>query len=138
MAQQECTECGRKFTPKAGPGRPRRRCYKCRPSEARRATAPALSPTESAPEPVSVPKTVGLVAAVTAQLEKVDRLDTPEGAITLSLAETLALGGHTASGVAALARELRAALEAATKGAETGPADVVDELKERRARRHSA
>lgn len=83
------------------------------------------------------PARVGLVATVETALAKAGRDDTPDGAIALRLAETLADGGHTASGIAALAKELRATVESALKGAETA-ADGVDELKQRRERRRGA
>ncbi|MEV1321968.1 hypothetical protein AB0J14_38470 [Micromonospora arborensis] len=89
------------------------------------------------PAPVDQPPRVGLVAVVESALVKAGRDDTPEGAIALRLAETLADGGHTASGIAALAKELRATVESALKGAETA-SDGVDELKQRRERRRGA
>jgi len=66
-----------------------------------------------------------------------DRLETPEGAQVMLLAGLLAAGGHTASGVAALSRELRAALEEALRGAPK-VADRLDEIAQRRARKAGA
>lgn len=80
---------------------------------------------------------VGLVATVQETLVKASRLDTPEGAIALRLAETLDDAGHTASGIAALAKQLHASLDLALKGAEE-VGDEVDELKARRDRRRRA
>lgn len=129
---RECTKCGRRFTPKPGPGRPRRRCEQCRPPELRRPDQAPLSTSEN----VEIPAETGLVATVTAELRAASRENSPEGAIALNLARMLAEGGHTASGAAALARELRATLEAATKDAPKR-ADSLDELAERRLRKVS-
>lgn len=131
MATATCATCGKRFDAQ------RKTARFCGPTCRQRAHRGTEVPV-AAVEPDSGSKPSGLVAAVRAQLEKVDRLDTPEGAIALTLAETMAAGGHAAQGVAALAKQLHASLEVATRGAETGPADVVDELKERRVRRHSA
>ena len=78
-----------------------------------------------------------LVAATRKALDDAERVDTPLGAIALELAGILAEGGHTASGVAALSKELRGALSAALDGAPQAP-DLVDELKARRERRRGA
>lgn len=75
-----------------------------------------------------------LVEAYRAQLEGAGRLDTPEGAHVMLLAELFATGQHTSSGAATLSRELRAALEVAMRGA-AKKADAVDELSERRRRK---
>ncbi|MFI2278258.1 hypothetical protein ACH45F_38460 [Catenuloplanes sp. NPDC020197] len=129
--------------PKPGPGRPRRRCEECRPPEKRRADAPPLSPPAPtnvhrlpAPSAESVAR-AGPVGATLERLTNAGRESTPEGEIALTLAAALAEGGHTASGLAALAKELRATLAAALEGAPVEP-DLVDELKERRARRRGA
>lgn len=147
--QQKCTKCGTGFTPKPGPGRPRKRCERCRPPEQRRASqAPLVPPTRLHVEPARPeqpsrvgepppPVRSGLVAVVDQELTAARRADTAKGAIALRLAETLADGGHTASGIAALAKELRATLDEALKGAEEA-GDSVDELKARRERRRGA
>lgn len=72
------------------------------------------------------------MASYRARLEQAERLDTPEGAHALYLAQLFAEGQHTAAGAAALSRELRAAMEAATKDAPR-EADRMDELAARRA-----
>lgn len=140
VQQQECTKCHRRFAPKPGPGRPRKRCEECRPPEPRRASQAALAePTRLHVEPAPVEQSprAGLVAVVEDELTKANRAVTSKGAIALRLAETLADGGHTASGIAALAKELRATLDEALKGAEEA-GDEVDELKARRERRRGA
>jgi len=59
----------------------------------------------------------GLVAAVRAELVAAGRADSALGQAALGLAERLAGSANTGSAVAALTRELRATLEAATLGA---------------------
>jgi hypothetical protein len=75
-----------------------------------------------------------LVASVEAQLREAGRESSPRGALALVLAETLAAGGHTASGAAALARELQATLDAALAGAPRS-GDALDEIGRRRAQK---
>jgi hypothetical protein len=143
--ERECS-CGRRFTPKPGPGRPRRKCEKCSPPEARRSDAPSQSRPAKVVDfglvsPVATPTALsgprGVVEAAQDALEAAGRAETPLGAIALQLAKTVVEGGHTASGLAALSKELRSALEAALAGAPAAP-DLVDELKERRERRRGA
>lgn len=138
--ERECA-CGRRFTQKPGPGRPRRKCEVCSPPEARRPAAPALSRPAAVVElqfaaPAAIPGPRGVVAATQDALEAAGRAETPLGAIALQLARTVVEGGHTASGLAALSKELRSALSAALEGAPQAP-DLVDELRERRARRRT-
>lgn len=72
------------------------------------------------------------VAATWAKLEEAERLRTPEGMAALALAHRLDNGGRdTGSALAAVARELRASLEAAMAGAKVAP-DPLDELRARR------
>ena len=72
-----------------------------------------------------------LVESYRKQLEEAERLDTPEGALVLHLATLFTSDGHTASGAAALSRELRAAMEVALRGA-AKQGDSIDELTARR------
>jgi len=74
---------------------------------------------------------VGLVGSVTAELESARRLASADGQAALTLASAIAGGGQTGSGLAALVRELRATLTAATAGAGVVD-DPVDELRARR------
>lgn len=131
-------ECGAEFTPRPGPGRPRKRCEACGPSRAKQQPGPqpSLAPTAPIGVPEAMPRK-GLVGSIEDRLEKAQRESTPEGVIALGLAELLAAGGHTASGAASLARELRATLDAALAGAPKA-ADIVDELQSRRERRRGA
>lgn len=79
-------------------------------------------------------ESAGLVETYRARLVEADRLDTPEGQHVMQLATTLATPGHTAAGLAALSKELRAALAEALKDAPRA-ADRLDELAERRRRK---
>jgi len=76
----------------------------------------------------------GMVESYRQRLEAAERLDSPEGAHVMLLAEMLAAGNHTASGAASLSRELRSALEDALRGAPRA-ADGFDELASRRRER---
>jgi hypothetical protein len=83
-------------------------------------------------------KSGGLVASVQRTLRDAERLETPDGEIAVLLAERLMAGAaDTGSSVAAVARELRAALDKALAGVARG-SDPVDELAQRRRLRHGA
>jgi hypothetical protein len=127
---RQCSKCGQTFTPKPGPGRPRLRCEKCRPSEPPRDRQPTLSAPVALPVGNPAPR-ADLVTSVETELRSAGRDSSPEGVLTVHLAELLSAGGHTASGAAALARELRATLDSALKDA-TKKADALDELAQRR------
>ena len=71
-------------------------------------------------------------------LSAVGRLDTPQGDLVLLLADRLAAGGHSASGVASLSRELRAAWVEATRdatAAKDGVTSLAEQWKARRGAR---
>lgn len=78
-----------------------------------------------------------LVAAYRRELDEAKVLDTPTAALVLELAERLAGGDLTGSALAALSRELRAAMADATRN-KPGRADVLDELLARRRARQQA
>lgn len=89
-------------------------------------------PAAASEPPAALPgRAPSLVETYRKQLEDVERLDTPEGALVLHLATLFATGDHTASGAAALSRELRAAMEVALRGAARQD-DAIDELTARR------
>lgn len=73
-----------------------------------------------------------MLAETRAALERAGRLDSPEGALAVLQAGMLEDGGHTASGVAALSRQLLATMAAAVGDAPMA-ADGLDELARRRA-----
>jgi len=68
----------------------------------------------------------GVIEAYRAGLEAAGRLNSPGGELVILLATRLVEGTHTASALASLSRELRAAYDAAVKDAETESADVID------------
>jgi hypothetical protein len=92
-------------------------------------------PVAAAAAPPSPSEPLAVVAETTRKtLEAAKRANTPLGAIALELARNLADGGHTAAGLAALSKELRATLDAALAGAPIAD-DEVDELAARRVRK---
>lgn len=80
----------------------------------------------------------GVAEAVRVELEAADRLGTSLGQAALGLARRIDRGGlmETGSAYAALVREMRATLAAATAGAAVAD-DPVDELRRRRERRRA-
>ena len=70
-------------------------------------------------------------AQTRAELEEYGRAECTDGAAALFAARMLDAGGHTASGAAALLREVRAAKDAAVRG-QAAAGDVVDELRAKR------
>lgn len=123
MVTTRCDGCGKTFEAK----RSARFCSDtCRKRLARSRTA-VVEKTGST-----------LVDVTAAELERVGRLDTPHGQIALSLARRLEGSlADTGSSFAAIAKELRAALDAATAGGEV-VGDHVDELRARREARQRA
>src|SRR4051812_31887776 len=81
--------------------------------------------------PASLAESGSVVAATTSVLEAVARLDPPAGRAALVLAARLDLGTDTGSAMAAMAKELRAAVADATAGVPP-QADRVDDLREQR------
>lgn len=67
-------------------------------------------------------------------LEEADRLETPDGVAAMRLAEKLDAGGDTGSAMAALSKEYRSTMAAATANIEE-EADIVRDLEQRRGRR---
>lgn len=129
-------DCGNQIPPQQGSARPRKYCETCRPPRNRKnprviqlSTDPPKAPASAQAGPGP-----GLVGSYRAQLGKAERLETPEGALVMHLATLFASGEHTAAGAASLSRELRAAMDAALRGAPT-QADALDELGARRRRK---
>jgi hypothetical protein len=69
-----------------------------------------------------------VIAAYRSGLESAGAFDLPDGQLVMVLAERLVQGGHTASALASLSRELRAAYAAAIQGATGQLADAVDDI----------
>jgi hypothetical protein len=123
-----CASCGRPFEATS------HRATYCGPTCRKRASRGAVV-TDIAERRPGPTKATGLVLAVTAELEEAERLETAMGQTALALAVRLESGVDTGSAVAALTRELRATMEAATAGARAvgSPLQQMrDELAERR------
>lgn len=132
--QRVCAGCGAAIPPQKGSARPRKYCVVCRPPRNR--PNPRVVHLDVPPAPddgavVAAGDESPLVASYRRQLEKAERLDTPEGAHLMHLVRLLASPAHTAAGAASLSREVRAAMELAMEGAPT-QADKLDELSARR------
>ena len=104
-------------------------CETCSPPR-RRGAAPR-------PKVVKMPVTDGGAYEATRQrLVDADRMDTPLGKIALGLATRFDAAIDSGSGFAALAKQLEATLDSATKGAQV-VASPMDELRARRAAKHA-
>lgn len=131
MAARLCALCGAAIA--ANTGRPRKYCQGCAPSQRRKGSQP-LTPVAELPESHQSAK---VCDSVRAQLAEVGRESTPLGVVALALAEQIDAGGHTATGYAALAKQLEATLASAMDGTKATKSGV-DELRERRERRRGA
>jgi hypothetical protein len=118
-----CSRCKKPFEQKPGPGRPRKQCEVCR--------APRPTSVRSAPARPVAESPAGPVALTEAQLRTAGRLDTPKGAMVMHLTRELVAGGHTASGLAALAGRIESLLDSALAGT-AGVNDPMDEFTQRR------
>lgn len=133
MASRICAtpSCATVIPPQQGSARPRKYCVDCRPPRNRKNPRVIDLPKPAAVPDVSDPGEPALVVTYRKQLGQVERLDSPEGAHVMHLANLFANGQHTAAGAASLSKELRAAMEMALKGAPKA-ADALDELAKRR------
>lgn len=122
--QRACDSCGEEYEAR----RPSSRfcSTRCRVRAQRGAV-------QRPPEPIAEPRqaTSGVTGATWAALEAAGRVDTPLGQAAMVLAARVDAGVDTGSGLASLARELRATLDAATRGAQAA-VDPLDELRARR------
>lgn len=122
---RSCEACGGSLE---GTHPSRRFCDdKCRKRGARGAKVTELHGADGTP-----PATV--YGATLATLQTADRADTPAGAAALVIARKLDAGGDTGSAVAALTRELRAAVAEAVANA-TVAGDQIDEIARKREER---
>lgn len=133
-----CARCAQPFSAKSK--RARFCSVKCR-TQATRARAqgqPEESPLAVKPKRTRKPKppTSGTLAAVVAELTDAGRLDTSAGQAAVALATRIDQGAESSSGLAALTREMRAAMaEALANVAQAG--DALDELRARREARRA-
>lgn len=131
MAAHFCADCGGVIAPQSGPRR--KYCVSCSPPKRRPNAQPKIAPVEQLPRP----ERSAVYDATLGQLQAVDRESTPLGTAALTLAEQVDAGGHTATGLAALVKQLEATLRSALEGTKVSKS-AVDELRERRERRRGA
>ena len=133
-----CARCGDTFSPASK--RARFCSVKCR-TQATRARAkgePESAVVEPKPKrtgkakPAPEPDApVGALGAVLAELQAAGRLDSSAGQAAVALARRIDDGAESSAGLAALTREMRAAMaEALSRAEATG--DALDELRARR------
>lgn len=123
--RRPCDRCGREYEARSSRSRFCGSTCRARSSDERKVTA-----IRSAAEPTGAGG--ACVAAARDALSAVDRLDTPAGAAALVLAEVLDAKASTS--LASVAKEFRAAMDAALAGV-APEADRVDELRARREQR---
>jgi hypothetical protein len=136
-----CARCAQTFSTSS---RRARFCSpKCR-TQATRARAKGEPETVAAPKPKRTRKakpqaeavSTGTLGAVVAELQAAGRLDSSAGQAAVALARRIDDGAESSAGLAALTREMRAAMAEALSGAEaTG--DALDELRARREARRA-
>lgn len=126
----KCRKCGVRMPLQQGPGRKRTMCLDCSPKDKRDRHVRSVT-TLPAPQ---LAETGDLLEATKSALAA--REESPVGALALFLAAQLDQGQHTGSQAAALAREFRAAIDAATRGG--AGSSALDELRARRAARRGA
>lgn len=137
-----CARCGASFSPASK--RARFCSVKCR-TQATRARA-AGQPESLAPakpkrtrkaKPTPEPDApVGTLGAVLAELRAAGRLDSSAGQAAVALARRIDDGAESSSGLAALTREMRAAMAEALSRVEAS-GDALDELRARREARRA-
>ncbi|SRR6266498_3793323 len=120
--QRACDVCGQRYEAK------RRTSKYC---STRCRTRSSRGQVVKLPTSAEHPASSGVVATYRKRLAKAGRLDTPEGAHVMLLAEAMAAAGNSAAGVALLSRELAARMADAMRGAQS-KADALDELSRRR------
>lgn len=131
--QVQCHNCGQPFEAKRSHAKWCSAACRKQTQRAPGASVTELRPIRPAENPDGAPADVGPVFAATwKKLEDADRLHEPEGVAALALAHRLDNGGRdTGSALASVARELRATLADALKGAGVA-ADPLDQLRARR------
>ena len=134
-----CARCGDTFSPASK--RARFCSVKCRTqaTRARAAGQPeSLAPAKSKParKPKAEVVPTGALAAVIAELTAAGRLDSSAGQAAVALARRIDDGAESSSGLAALTREMRAAMAEALARVESA-GDALDELLARREARRA-
>lgn len=122
-----CRDCGAQIPKAVGRGRQRTYCEICSPPRRKKPPAPRQAADKTDP-----PTACGSIHAATlATLEQAGRTDTPLGATALLLAQRLDADQDSGSAMAAMAKQLGATLEDATRGAQIAMSPL-DELRARR------
>jgi ABC-type transporter Mla subunit MlaD len=141
--ERDCDRCGQTFAPASKRGR---FCsVKCR-TQATRARATGQPESIAAkPKRTRKPKAdaqvepdspIGTLGAVITELTDAGRLNTSAGQAAVALASRIDAGAESSSGLAALTREMRAAMAEATANvAQAG--DALDELRAKREARRA-
>lgn len=135
-----CARCAQPFS--AASKRARFCSVKCRTQATRaraagqpESLAPAKPKRASKAKPEAVP--TGTLGAVMAELQAAGRLDSSAGQAAVALARRIDDGAESSAGLAALTREMRAAMaEALSRAEATG--DALDELRARREARRAS
>jgi hypothetical protein len=139
VLKRKCATCGKDFEAQRSTAKYCKPSCRVRASQTKAklvlvpptgtATATEMPPaSEAAP---AVP-TTGVFAATLAELEEIAAKDTAMGQLALQHAAQLQFVADTASGKAALSRELRQVLDAARAAASGGKGDKFDEINKRR------
>jgi hypothetical protein len=128
MPQRACDVCGKLYTAQRSTSKYCSVACRVRKFEGAKSVSVAVKSPDSS---------TGSLAGLTRnELEQAGRLGTALGEAALVLARRIDAGHDPGSAVAALAREHRAALAEAVRGARRA-ADPMDELKARRERKHA-
>ena len=137
--ERDCDRCGQPFAPASK--RARFCSVKCR-TQATRARATGQPESIAKPKRTRKPKAqaadslTGTLGAVVAELTAAGRLQTSAGQAAVALASRIDAGAESSSGLAALTREMRAAMAEATANvAQAG--DALDELRAKREARRA-
>ena len=134
---KSCARCARTFTAQRQVAR---FCSVACRNAAAAARAKGLPEAKAAPKPKRTRKAkptpeadapVGTLGAVLAELRGAGRLDSSAGQAAVALARRIDDGAESSAGLAALTRELRAAMAEALARAEAA-GDALDELRARR------
>jgi hypothetical protein len=138
--EKDCARCGKPFESRQSAAR---FCSKVCRNQANRARAQG-QPESLAPKPKRARKPkaqtedfpTGTLGAVIAELTAAGRLQTSAGQAAIALASRIDAGAESSSGLAALTREMRAAMAQATANvAQAG--DALDELRAKREARRA-
>lgn len=142
-APRKCAYCGEVFTPQRANGKYCKPSHRTRASQTRGklVVLPSTPDADAAgiepPAAAAPPSTVGVLAATRKELEEAGCVDTALGQLALGHAAKLQYVPETASGTAALSRELRQVLDAALGRAGNG-SDALDEIGKRRQQKYNS